>query len=88
MKELSSELKNQLEKFEDNSQENNFLDSLPVEHYLILEFAANELSETDRIFSNAELSTLYEIFHKILNAMNSSAETLNENDFTQLSRIV
>ena len=88
VKELSSELKNQLEKFEDNSQENNFLDSLPVEHYLILEFAANELSETDRIFSNAELSTLYEIFHKILNAMNSSAETLNENDFTQLSRIV
>ena len=88
MKKLSSELKNQLEAFGNASEKNELLDSLPVEHYLILELAAKELSETDRLFSNAELSTLYEIFHKILNAMNSSAETLNENDFTQLSRIV
>lgn len=88
VKELSSELKNQLEAFENASQENNFLDSLPFEHYQILEFAARELSETDRLFSNNELSTLYEILNKILNAMIGGAETLNENDFTQLSRIV
>ena len=89
VKELSSELKNQLEAFENASQENNFLDSLPFEHYQILEFAARELSETDRLFSNNELSTLYEILNKILNAMiGESEETLNENDFTQLYRIV
>ena len=88
MKELSSQLKNQLEAFENSSQENKFLDSLSFEHYQILEFAARELSETDRLFSNNELSTLYEILNKILNAMIGGAETLNENDFTQLSRIV
>ena len=89
MKELSSELKNQLEAFENASQENNFLDSLPFEHYQILEFAARELSETDRLFSNNELSTLYEILNKILNAMIGGAEeTLDEDDFNQLSRIV
>ena len=88
MKELSSELKNQLEAFENASQENNFLDLLLFEHYQILEFAARELSENDRLFSNNELSTLYEILNKILNAMIGGAEILNENDFTQLSRIV
>ena len=88
VKELSSELKNQLEAFENASQENNFLDLLLFEHYQILEFAARELSENDRLFSNNELSTLYEILNKILNAMIGGAEILNENDFTQLSRIV
>ena len=89
MKELSSELKNQLEKFEDNSQENNFLDSLPVEHYLILEFAARELSETDRLFPNDELSKLYEILSKILNVMHGgSEETLDKDFLDQLYRIV
>ena len=89
VKELSSELKNQLEAFENASQENNFLDSLPFEHYQILEFAARELSETDRLFSNNELSTLYEILNEILNVMlGGSEETFDENRVYQLSRIV
>lgn len=89
MKELSSELKNQIEAFEDAPEKNAFLNSLPFEPYQILEFAARELSETDRLFPNDELSTLYEILNKILNAMTGgSEETLDEDVLYQLSRIV
>ena len=88
VKELSNELKNQIEAFEDAPEKNAFLNSLPFVPYQILEFAARELSETDRLFPNDELSTLYEILNKILNAIFGGAETLNKNDFTQLSRIV
>ena len=89
MKELSNELKNQIEAFEDAPEKNKFLDSLSFVPYQILEFAARELSETDRLFPNDELSKLYEILNKILNAMlGGSEETLDEDVLDQLSRIV
>ena len=85
MKELSNELKNQIEAFEDAPEKNKFLNSLSFEPYQILELAARELSETDRVFSNDELSKLYEILNKILNV---TEETLDENVVYQFSRIV
>ena len=89
MKELSSELKNQIEAFEDAPEKNAFLNSLPFEPYQILEFAARELSETDRLFPNDELSKLYEILSKILNVMHGgSEETLDKDFLDQLYRIV
>ena len=89
MKELSNELKNQIEAFDNASQENKFLDSLLFEPYQILQFSARELSETDRVFPNDELSRLYEILNKILNAMlGGSEETLDGDVLDQLYRIV
>lgn len=89
MKELSNELKNQIEAFEDAPEKNKFLNSLPFVPYQILEFAVRELSETDRPFSNDDLSTLYEILNEILNVMlGGSEETFDENRVYQLSRIV
>lgn len=89
MKELSNELKNQIEAFEDAPEKNAFLNSLPFVPYQILEFAARELSETDRQFSNDDLSTLYEILNEILNAIfGGSEETFDENRVYKLSRIV
>ncbi len=89
VKELSNELKNQIEAFEDAPEKNAFLNSLPFVPYQILEFAARELSETDRQFSNDDLSTLYEILNEILNAIfGGSEETFDENRVYKLSRIV
>ena len=89
VKELSNELKNQIEAFEDAPEKNKFLNSLPFEPYQILEFAARELSETDRLFPNDELSKLYEILSKILNVMHGgSEETLDKDFLDQLYRIV
>ena len=89
VKELSNELKNQIEAFEDAPEKNKFLNSLPFVPYQILEFAVRELSETDRPFSNDDLSTLYEILNEILNVMlGGSEETFDENRVYQLSRIV
>ena len=89
VKELSNELKNQIEAFEDAPEKNAFLNSLPFVPYQILEFAARELSETDRVFSNDELSKLYEILSKILNVMHGgSEETLDKDFLDQLYRIV
>ena len=89
VKELSNELKNQIEAFEDAPEKNKFLNSLPFVPYQILEFAVRELSETDRPFSNDDLSTLYEILNEILNVMlGRSEETFDENRVYQLSRIV
>lgn len=89
VKELSNELKNQIEAFEDAPEKNKFLNSLPFVPYQILEFAARELSETDRVFSNDELSKLYEILSKILNVMHGgSEETLDKDFLDQLYRIV
>lgn len=89
VKELSNELKNQIEAFEDAPEKNAFLNSLPFVPYQILEFAARELSETDRLFPNDELSKLYEILSKILNVMHGgSEETLDKDFLDQLYRIV
>ena len=89
MKELSNELKNQIEAFEDAPEKNKFLNSLPFVPNQILEFAARELSETDRLFPNDELSKLYEILSKILNVMHGgSEETLDKDFLDQLYRIV
>ena len=89
VKELSNELKNQIEAFEDAPEKNKFLNSLPFVPYQILEFAARELSETDRLFPNDELSKLYEILSKILNVMHGgSEETLDKDFLDQLYRIV